>query len=137
MVPKNLILSFSPILRGWGGGILFWQPGLDQKTLIELTGLNGMLDIGNGPGDLNIPRAGLGAVEGGPAAPYPALLVENRQAFGRRAVAAVINKAVGVHNRRRAHIVIVRPERRARGGAGTAQNALGGIFKALELFGRL
>ena len=91
------------------------------------------LDVLDGAGDLDVARAGVGAVEGGAAAPHAFLVVEDLQAHVAGVVTGVEDEPVGVHDRRRAEVLAVGPEhgagRRARG----AQDALGGVVEALAL----
>jgi hypothetical protein len=96
-----------------------------------------LLHLADRLGDLDLARAGLGAVEDRAAAPDALAVVQDLQPLGRRLVAAVEDEAVRVHDRRRADEVLVRPERRARGGARRAQDALGGVVEALAVLDRL
>src|SRR5215203_2663311 len=60
----------------------------------------GPLHFLDGLGDLDAPGAGVGAVEGGPAAPDALLVVQHGQALGGALVARVEDEAVGVDDRR-------------------------------------
>jgi len=84
---------------------------------------------------LDFAWAGIGAVKDGMAAVNAELVVKNLQAFGSSPVSAIIDKTVGGYNRCRAYILVVGPERRAGGGAGGAQDALGGVIEALACLG--
>src|SRR5829696_200971 len=108
--------------------------GSARSHLAEQQGALHFLD---GLGDLDAPGAGVGAVEGGPAAPDALLVVEHGEALGGALVAGVEDEAVGVDDRRRAEVLLVGPEHRAGGRAGGAQDALGGVVEALAFGGRL
>ena len=69
---------------------------------------------------MDLARAGLRAIEGRPAAESPFLLDKDLQALPRCLVAAIVDEAVGVDDRRRAEVLLFRPERRAGSGAGRA-----------------
>src|SRR5688572_12368581 len=96
-----------------------------------------LLDLADRAGDADLAGAGLGAVEDGAAAPDALAPVQLVQPGGAGLVARVEDEAVRVHDRRRAHELVVRPERGAGGGAGRAEDALGGVVEALTLFDRL
>src|SRR4029434_7462180 len=91
----------------------------------------------DGLGDLDAAGAGVGAVEGGPAAPDALLVVEHVQPLGGGLVTGVEDEPVGVDDRRRAEVLLVGPVHRAGGGAGGAQDALGGVVEALAFGGGL
>ena len=86
---------------------------------------------------MNTAWARLGAVEDRPAAPDTVAVAENLQALGASAVAAVKDKTMGVDDRRWTHPFGVGPDRRARTGAGPAEDALGRLIVTLALFRRL
>ncbi|MFM6963020.1 MAG: hypothetical protein ACKOWJ_01950 [Micrococcales bacterium] len=52
-------------------------------------------------------------------------------------VAAVEDEAVGVDDCGRAEVLAIGPENWAAGGAGGTEDALGGVFEALAVFGAL
>ncbi len=104
------------------------------RSLIQLAGGDGLFDLADGLGDLDFARAGFGAVEDGMAAVDAKLVVQDLQALGASPVAAVEDEAVGSDDGCRADILLVRPEGRAGSGAAGAQDALGGVVKALALF---
>src|ERR671910_3761430 len=115
-----------------------WYPAtVRAKRLAEPVEHDGPLHFLDGLGDLDAAGTGLGAVEGGPAAPDALLVVQHGQALGGSLVAGVEDEAVGVDDRRRAEVLVVGPEHRARGGAGGAQDALGGVVEALTVLLRL
>ena len=92
-----------------------------------------LLHLADGFGDADLARAGLGAVEDGAAAPHAFAVVQDLQPLVRRVVADVEDEAVGVHDGRGAHEVLVGPEAGAAGGARRAQNALRGVVEALAV----
>ncbi len=116
-----------------GGLQLALHPIFRYYSLVDPAGGDGALDLADGLGDLDIARAGFGAVEDGVAAEDAELVVEDLQALGGALVAAVEDEAVGVDDGRRADVLLVRPEGGAGGGAGGAQDALGGVIEALAL----
>ena len=72
------------------------------------------LDLLDRLGDLDAARAGVGAVEGRPAAPDALLVVQDLQPLLGALVAAVEDEPVGVDDRGRAEVLAVVPEDRAR-----------------------
>ncbi len=62
------------------------------------------------------------------------LVIEDPEAFGGALIAAIEDKTMGVDDGSRANILPICPEGWARGGAGGAQNALGGVIEAGALF---
>src|SRR5215212_6878581 len=116
-----------------------WPPRAWRRPAAgsHLAEQQGPLHFLDGLGDLDPPGAGVGAVEGGPAAPDPLLVVEHGQPLAGALVAGVEDEAVGVDDRRRPEVLLVGPEHRARGGAGGAQDALGGVVEALAFGGGL
>src|SRR3984885_13888237 len=88
------------------------------------------LDLLDRLGHLDAPRAGVGAVERGAAAPYAVDLVEDVEPLGRGLVTAVEDEAVCVDDGRRTEVATLIPEHRAAGGARSAQDALGGVVVA-------
>jgi hypothetical protein len=102
--------------------------------MLGTTSQNGLLDFGDCLGHLNAARAGLGAVEGGTAAPHALFVVQNLEANLGSFVARVKDKAVRVDDCSWAKVLTVCPEHWARGGAGCAEDALGGVIETLALF---
>ena len=90
---------------------------------LRLNGAGGQrhFHFGNGPGDFNLTWAGVGAVEGGAAAPDAELFPDHVQPLVGGLVAGVEDKAVGLDDGRRADVLAVGPEAGAGGGAGGAQ----------------
>ena len=84
-------------------------------------------------GDLDAARAGLGAVEGGAAAPHALLVVEDLQALVGALVAAVEDEPVRADDRLRAEVLPVAPVDRAGRRARGAQDALGGVVEAVPV----
>src|SRR5690606_2763238 len=82
-------------------------------------------------------RAGLRAVVGGAAAPHAVEVVQHREPLGRAPVARVEDEAVRVDYGGGTDVAPVRPEDRAGGRAGGAQDALGGRVEALAVLGAL
>jgi len=89
-----------------------------------------LLDRG---GDLDVSRAGVGAVENGPTSPDSRLGVENPQSLGRTRIATIENEPVGINDRRGSDEVFVCPRDWAGRGAGGAQDALRGVVVPLAL----
>ena len=81
-----------------------------KGTLLQLTGQERLLNFSNGFGDLDVARAGFGAVECGAAGPYAGALVQNLQALRRGPVAAVKDEAVGIDDGGWPHVFSVCPE---------------------------
>ena len=94
-------------------------------------------DLHDCPRDVDATRAGLDAVEDRAAAPDAVGVGHDLEPLLVRVVARVDDEAVRVHDRRRTDVVRVRPEDRAGGGAGGAQDALAGVLVALALRRRL
>src|SRR5699024_1147435 len=92
-----------------------------------------LLHLGDRLGHLDAARACLGAVEGGAAAPHALLGVEDLQTLLAGIIARIEDEAMGVDDGSRTEVLPVGPEHRARGGAGGAQDALGGVVEALTL----
>src|SRR5271163_3729681 len=88
------------------------------------------LDLLDRLGHLDAPRAGVGAVERGAAAPDAVDLVEDVEPLGRGLVTAVEDEAVRVDDGRRTEVAALVPEHRTAGGARRAQDALGGVVVA-------
>src|SRR5699024_9236766 len=112
-------------------------PRAGRWSRSDATGDHGLLHLGDRLGHLDAAGARLGAVEGGAAAPHPLLGVQDLQALLAGVVAGVEDESVRVDDRGRAEVLPVGPEHRARGGAGGAQDALGGVVEALPLLGGL
>src|SRR5690606_29108218 len=112
-------------------------PRSPAPVSLDLFQEEGALDLLNRVRDLNPARAGVGAVEDGPAPPDARLLVQDAQPFTGALVAAVKDEAVGVHDRGGPHEVLVCPRDRAGGGAGGAQNALGRVVEPETVLGAL
>jgi hypothetical protein len=96
-----------------------------------------LLDLGDCFGDFNTPRARLGAVEGGAAAPHAFFVVQNVQANLGTLITGVKNEPVGVHDGCGAKVLAIGPEHGAAGGAGSTQDAFSGVVKACPVFGGL
>src|SRR5438067_13549350 len=109
--PTRSVWAFSPQTRPQ-------RPTPGERTESDAPVEDGPLDLFDGLGDLDVAGAGVGAVEGRPAPEHARALVEDLEALARRLVARVEDEAVGVHDRRRAHIGLVAPVDRARRGAG-------------------
>ncbi len=87
--------------------------------------------------DLDVARAGLGAVERGLAAEYAGGVAQDVQAVRCMIVAAVEDEPVCVHDRCRADVGLVTPEDRARGGAAGTQDAFVEAVQFFPVFSRL
>src|SRR5690606_29255425 len=101
--------------------------------LRDVAGQQAALDLLNGARDLNPARARLGAVEDGAAAPDARLLVQHGQPVGCTLVAAVVDEAVGVDDRRGTDEFVVGPGDRAGTGAAGAEDALRRVVEALAI----
>src|SRR5699024_4069782 len=101
--------------------------GWPSVGVIHLADDERLLHLLNRFGDLDVARAGVGAVEHRPAAPDAGWLVEDVETLGGALVPAVDDEAMRVHDRRRADIFTVDPCDRAGGGAGRAEDALGRV----------
>src|SRR5699024_4534819 len=66
-------------------------------------------------------------------APHALLGVEDLQTLLAGIIARIEDEAMGVDDGSRTEVLPVGPEHRARGGAGGAQDALGGVVEALTL----
>src|SRR3984957_4009100 len=88
------------------------------------------LDLLDRLGHLDAPRAGVGAVERGAAAPDAIDVVEDVEPLGRGLVTAVEDEAVRVDDGRRTEVAALAPEHRAAGSARRAQDALRGVVVA-------
>src|SRR4051812_43200985 len=97
----------------------------------------GALDLLDGLGDLDAAGAGLGAVEGGPAAPDALGVRQDLQPFLAAFVARVENEPVGVDNCRGADVSVLGPVHRAGRGARRAEDALGGVVEPFAVLLRL
>ena len=84
-----------------------------EKRLLQFAGDDGVLDLGDGLGDVDLAGAGLGAVVGGAAAPQTVGLTEHLHALRGPLIAAVEDEAVGVHDGGGAEVAAVGPEDRA------------------------
>src|SRR5215207_7315582 len=93
----------------------------------------GALDLLDRLGDLDAARAGLGAIEGGPAAPDTFAVVEDFQPFVAALVAAVEDEPVGADDRLWPEVLAVVPVDGARRGAGRAEDALRRVVVALPI----
>ena len=95
------------------------------------------LDFLDRLGDLDAAWAGIGAVEGGAAAPHAFLVVEHLQALFEPGVAAIEDESMRGDDSGRAEVLTVRPLDGAGSGAGRAQDALGGVIESCAIFGGL
>ena len=111
--------------------------GSHKKICLGASAKNRVLYLCDCTGYLDSTRAGFGAVEGGTAAPDTFLVVQDVQAKLGLVVAAVEDEAVSVHDSCWTKVLTVCPEHWARGGAGCAKNALGGVIEACAVFGAL
>ena len=102
--------------------------------LVQFTGNDRQLYFADGFGDLDLTRAGFGAVVRGVTTGDAVCFREDLQAFVCGFIAAVKDEAVRCDNGSRAIIFIAGPERWAGCGAGRAQNALGGLIETGALF---
>src|SRR5207249_9167799 len=64
---------------------------------------------------------------------FRSLVVQHGEALGGPVVAGVEDETVGVDDRRRPEVLLVGPEHRAGGGAGGAEDALGGVVEAFPV----
>src|ERR1700712_4773462 len=97
----------------------------------------GALDFLDGLGDLDAPRAGFGAVEGGPAAPDAFAIVEDLEAFLGAGGAAVEDEPVRAQVGGRPGGGNLGPVDRTRRGAGRAQDAFGRVVETFPVLLRL
>ena len=88
------------------------------------------LDLLDRLGHLDAARAGLGAVEGGAAAPHAVDLVEDVEPLRCGFIAAVEDEPVGIDDRGRTEVAALVPVDRAARRAARAQDALGGVVVA-------
>src|SRR5512140_2230742 len=93
------------------------------------------LQLSNGLRDLDVARAGVGAVVDGVAACQAAGLSDDLHALGGTFVAAVVDEAMSGHKRGGAVVFLAGPERGAGGGAGRTQDALRCVVEAGALLG--
>jgi hypothetical protein len=105
--------------------------------LIDPTRQRRHLQFPNGLGDLDVTRAGIGAVIDGVTARQAVRLGDDLHPLGSAFVAAVVDETVGSHERGRTVVFLAGPERRAGGRAGGAQDALGRVVEAGALLGGL
>src|SRR4029077_20907444 len=95
-----------------------------------------LLDLADGPGRVEVFRAGVDAVHDAMTTEQAVRVLEIVEALGRRLVAAVGDEAVGLQQARRAdELVRVPPERGAGGRAAGAQDALVEAVELLALRG--
>ena len=85
---------------------------------IQASGGDRLFDLAYRLGDLDLARAGIGAIEDCMTAVDAELVVKDLEALGSGLVAAVEDETVGIDDRRWTNIVLIRPEGRA--GSGTA-----------------
>ena len=88
-----------------------------------------MLNFGNCLGYFNATWAGIGAVESGAAAPHAFFVVKDFKASVCSRITAVEDEPVGGNNRSWAEVLLIGPKNGARSGAGSAQNAFGGVVE--------
>jgi hypothetical protein len=67
------------------------------RKLFDLPSVDCLLDLGDGLGDLDLARAGFGAVKGSAAAPHTVAIAEDFETLGSSRVAAVKQETVGIH----------------------------------------
>ena len=91
----------------------------------------------NGLSDLDAARASFAAVEGGAAAPHAFFVVQNLETLGTSAVAAVENESVSIDDCSWTKVRAICPEHWAGGGAGSTQDALGGVIESGAILGAL
>src|SRR5918994_1215248 len=68
------------------------------------------LDVLDRLGDLDATGTGLRAVEGGPAPEHARSLAQHLQALSPAPISRVVDEPVGVHDRGRAHVLLIAPE---------------------------
>src|SRR5688572_15055932 len=108
-----------------------------QENGLCLVDQDGPCDLLNGLRYLDGAGAGFGAVDGGAAPEHAGPVAQDLESFIRAAIAGIEDEPVGVDDRRWAHVPPISPEDRAGSGAGSAQDALRGVVKALPLLGGL
>jgi hypothetical protein len=96
-----------------------------------------LFNFGNSLGDLDPTRAGIGAVEGGPASPYAFFRVENFKAASGAGVTTIKNEAVRSNNGLWPKVLVICPKHWAASCAGCAQDAFSTVVKARAIFLRL
>jgi hypothetical protein len=94
-----------------------------------------LLHFRNSFGDLDTSGARFGAVESGATAPHTLFIVQDVQPDLSAFIPGIKNEAVGVDDSGRAKILTIGPEDGAARGAGSTEDALGGVIKAGTLFG--
>src|SRR5439155_220553 len=133
IVSKRVPLEIRGLFTGSDGAAPTFcaSPVLRRSEPIEH---DGPFDLLDGLRHLDAARAGVRAIEGGSAPEYARPVGQDVQALPSALVPRVEDETVGVDDGGRADVLAVAPEDGTGRGAGSAEDALGGVVVSFPLF---